>query len=97
MPDVPISRTELAAFVGVTTAAITQLLGREDELPKKATSTKLKPKIHEALGWPPPSDEDEGEPAADALQEKLLRSWPYLDATDRNVIDMLIERHKKKT
>lgn len=97
LDEIPMTRTELAKAVNVSTAAITQLLGREDEQPKKTSSTKLKPSIHEALGWPAPTDDADEEPPRDPLQAKFLRAWPHLDDTERQLIELIVERHKKKT
>lgn len=90
-----ISRTELADATGVTSAAISQLLGREDQQPKKS-STRLMPAIHKALGWRPPTD---GNPdkSVDDLHDELTKTWPTLDETERAVIAMIVARRTKKT
>jgi hypothetical protein len=90
-------RTDLAKAIDVSTAAITQTLGREDRPPTKASSTRLMFAIHEAIGWPPPADDDKAKEEGDPLRARLLSTWPYLDDTERQFLELIVERHKKKT
>lgn len=87
------TRARLAEESGATPEAITQLLEPEVRPPRKTSSTRYMPAIHKALGWPPPLDE--GKPNGDALMDRLRAAWSDLSDTEREVIAMIADKHKK--
>lgn len=77
-----------------TTASISQLLGPEDQEPA-GSNTKFMAAIHDVLGWPPPVDE--AGPGQDELRDRLMRAWPTLTDADREMIDIIVERSKRRS
>lgn len=69
------TQAELAERVGVTPSAITVLLQPQTK------QTRLKPKIHKALGLVEPTNTPAA--AKDTLFNRLVRAWGDLSETER--------------
>lgn len=82
-----VSRTQLAKAVRVSPQAISELLGRADSEPEESAS-KLVDAINEFLGIVRPVADD----TDDELRARVIRAWPKLDANDREMIRLVLER-----
>jgi len=86
-----VSRAELARLIKSSSAAVTLLLGREDEDPVESSS-KLVPKINNALRIAERSDE-----ISDPHLRSIASKWGRLTEEERQVIhdavDVITKRH----
>lgn len=77
-----ISNSEMGRRLGVSQAAISQMLG------PRSRSSRLKPGVHRELGWPPPTQG--GSP--DELLRRINHQWPLLSAEQRTAINFLVDQ-----
>jgi transcriptional regulator with XRE-family HTH domain len=86
-----ISLAELARRSKCSRAAISQLLGPEDEAPIE-TSTKLMPAINKALGAAAPRTHEPEPEQIDDAKARIDRAWPALDQESRQIVDALVRK-----
>jgi hypothetical protein len=75
----------------VTTAGISQLLGREDEEPKPSNTT-LMPAINRALGVAPPPLCDPTDEMTQ-IRDMFVATWPRLSDRDRRLLATILEQN----
>jgi hypothetical protein len=102
MEELGMSRADfsraLKAMTGTGTAqTLRNLLGREDEVPTKSSSTKLMAPIHKILGWPAPTDDEGQQKSYGDLRDRFLKAFPDLDDTDRSVVDLIVAKYTKNS
>ncbi len=102
MDELGVSRAELSRtlkkLTGTGTAsALKDLLGPKGTpaAQLKESSTKLKPAIHQALGWAPPSEDDGAEKSGDILQDRFNAIFPDLTQTEREFIELLVAKRSR--
>jgi hypothetical protein len=86
MDERRVSKADLARALAVSSTAISDLLGPESK------SSRLVPRVHRALGLPPPAPPSTDPRAIDALLAELLDLWPTLDDDDRAMLMSIARR-----
>jgi hypothetical protein len=95
MAELDIDKSELARRARVTPSAIGQLLAQLDGPPR---TTKIKPQIHAALGWPaPPPLEGALTQAVDEISAYITEGIGDLSEENRALVAAMIRGLRKSS
>lgn len=82
MKTLGLTKTEMARRIQCAPAALTTLFG------EKTQQSRLVPKIHQVLDWPPPTTVS----VPDELWRRVDEAWPLLTREERELVLSLIDQ-----